>query len=112
MSAPPLQESAEAVAPEEEEEYCEPPPNVLVVNQDDRFSLWPTIRLAEMAVVGDQPVASEVDPVHGTEAPVLDDSPELPGLQLLIRAGHARLLVLPKAPAPAPTRVAARERGK
>jgi hypothetical protein len=37
----------------------------------------------------------EVDPLTGDEAPLLDDSPAMPGLQLNFQAAMARLLIMP-----------------
>ena len=37
----------------------------------------------------------EVDPVSGRAAPLLDDSPLLPGLQMNFQAAAARLLTMP-----------------
>ena len=37
----------------------------------------------------------EVGPVSGRAAPLLDDSPLLPGLQMNFQAAAARLLIMP-----------------
>eukprot|EP01044_Picomonas_judraskeda_P007824 COSAG03_NODE_862_length_5589_cov_1348.742805_4_plen_73_part_00 len=65
---------------------------VLLQNQNWDMTLWPTIGFPGTAASS----VLEVDPTHGTEAAVLDDSPYLPGLQLSFRAGGARLLILSK----------------
>ncbi len=63
---------------------------VLINNFHFAYSAWPT-------VVFDAATASvrEVDPKTGMEAPVLDDSPDMPGLQLSMDAGQGRLFLLP-----------------
>jgi len=37
----------------------------------------------------------EVSKKNGQEAPVIDDSPDMPGLQLSFDAGEGRLFLLP-----------------
>jgi len=69
---------------------------VLLQNQNWDMTLWPTIGFPHVAASAASAVV-EVDPEHGTEATVLDDSPYMPGLQLSFTAGGARLLILPKA---------------
>ena len=39
----------------------------------------------------------QVSPFTGKAAPVADDSPDMPGLQLSLDAGDARLFLLPAA---------------
>ena len=36
----------------------------------------------------------EVDPITGEEAPYLDDSPLMPGVQMRLGAGMARMLIM------------------
>ena len=40
----------------------------------------------------------EISREDGREHPVMDDSPELPGIQLSLGAGDARLFLLPPQP--------------
>ncbi len=63
---------------------------VLLVNYAFAYSGWPT-------VVFDAPPERvlEVNPRTGREAPVLDDSPDMPGLQISLDAGEGRLFLLP-----------------
>lgn len=67
---------------------------VVLVNHDTDYTQWPTVHF-------DVPDAEviEVDPVSGAEAPLADDSPALPGLQVSFDAGDARLFLLPAQPA-------------
>ena len=69
---------------------------VLVHNQDPYVTQWATVTFESSL---DQPTEAagvlEVDPVHGTEAELLDDSPLLPGLQMNFQAAAARLLIMP-----------------
>jgi hypothetical protein len=65
---------------------------VLLQNQNWDMTLWPTVGFPHATAA----TVVEVDPEHGTEAVVLDDSPYMPGLQLSFTAGGARLLILPK----------------
>jgi hypothetical protein len=37
----------------------------------------------------------EVSPVSGRAEPVIDDSPDMPGLQLSLDAGQGRIFLLP-----------------
>ncbi len=63
---------------------------VLILNHDYSFTAWPTLDFAaEPAEV------TEVSKKTGEIAPVIDDSPELKGLQLSFGAGDARLFLLP-----------------
>jgi hypothetical protein len=68
---------------------------VLLQNQNWDMTLWPTVGFPHAAAAA----VIEVDPEHGTEAAVLDDSPYMPGLQMSFTAGGARLLIMPKAAA-------------
>jgi hypothetical protein len=65
---------------------------VLVQNYHFAYSAWPTIEF-------DVPPGAvlEVSPVTGEAAPVADSSPDMPGLQLSLDAGDARLFLLPAA---------------
>jgi hypothetical protein len=66
---------------------------VLVQNYHFAYSAWPTVEFdaAPAAVL-------EVSPVTGEAAPVVDSSPDMPGLQISLDAGDARLFLLPAAP--------------
>lgn len=70
---------------------------VLVHNQDPDVTQWATVEFsAELNAPGREAVSVlEVDPVHGTEAPLLDDSPLTKGVQLGLQPGMARFLVAP-----------------
>ena len=90
-------------------ERLDPPPThsraLLIQNQDENRNVWSTVVWA--AFVNASSIL-ELDPVHGTLRPFLDDSPWEKGTQIAIDAGGARLLVIqtvgaaPPAPAPAP----------
>jgi hypothetical protein len=58
---------------------------VVLVNQDSNHPA-----LATLELVGEPPL-KELDPVHGTTVPALDDSPFLPGFQVSLLPGDARL---------------------
>jgi hypothetical protein len=62
----------------------------LMQNYHFAYSAWPTVEFdtAPAAVL-------EVSPVTGEAAPVVDSSPDMPGLQLSLDAGDARLFLLP-----------------
>lgn len=62
---------------------------VLLVNDSHTFTAWPTV---EFETEG---LTSEVSREDGQERPVVDDSPELKGLQLSFGPGDARLFLLP-----------------
>ena len=64
---------------------------MLVMNQRHDIDLWPTILLRKGFV---KKTLMEVDEVSGKVRHVRDDSPGIPGLQMVLRAGHARLLVV------------------
>lgn len=66
----------------------------LLTNYQFAYSAWPT-------VVFDADTAGvvEVSPTTGKETPVVDDSPDMPGLQLSLDAGEGRLFLLPAATA-------------
>jgi len=65
---------------------------VLLNNYDPNYTSWPTVELAvDIAQV------VEIDPATGGEAPVVDDSPDMEGLQLSLDAGKGRLFLLPPA---------------
>jgi hypothetical protein len=63
---------------------------VLLMNYRFAYSAWPT-------VVFDAPAdaAREVDPLTGRLIPVRDESPDMPGLQISLADGEARLFLLP-----------------
>lgn len=63
---------------------------VLIQNYHFAYSAWPTV---EFAVPASE--VSEVSPTTGKAAPVLDDSPAMPGLQISLDAGEGRLFLLP-----------------
>lgn len=62
---------------------------VLVLNHSHSFTAWPTIEFD-----ADPKEVTEVDKSTGEIHPVVDDSPELKGLQLSFGAGDARLFLL------------------
>lgn len=63
---------------------------VLLCNYRFALTAWPTVTF-------DAPLdqVKEIDPNSGEEVPVLDDSPNMEGLQLSLGAGDARLFLLP-----------------
>jgi hypothetical protein len=63
---------------------------VLLQNYAFAYSAWPTVEF-------DAPPAAvlEVSPRTGQAAPVVDDSPDMPGLQISLDAADARLFLLP-----------------
>ena len=63
---------------------------VLLQNYAFAYSAWPTVEF-------DAPPAEvlEVSPSTGQAASVVDDSPDMPGLQISLDAGDARLFLLP-----------------
>jgi hypothetical protein len=63
---------------------------VLLCNYDFAYAQWPTV---EFDV--DPEKVMEVDKWSGKEAPVVDDSPDMDGLQLSLDAGEGRLFLLP-----------------
>lgn len=63
---------------------------VALVNDSYSYTAWPT---AEFDVPANDVV--EIDKSTGKEHPVIDDSPELPGLQLSFGPGDGRLFLLP-----------------
>lgn len=63
---------------------------VLLQNYDYLYTSWPTVEFdADLSQV------REVSQETGKEEPVVDDSPDMPGLQLSLDAGGARLFLLP-----------------
>ena len=62
---------------------------VLLQNYHFAYSAWPTVEFNAAAAV------LEVSPRNGIAAPVVDASPDMPGLQLSLDAGEARLFLLP-----------------
>ncbi len=65
---------------------------VLLVNHSTAYTAWPTV------VFDSEGEAVEISREDGREHPVMDDSPELPGIQLSLGAGDARLFLLPSQP--------------
>ena len=63
---------------------------VLLNNYRFAYTAWPTVTFD---VPADQVI--EVDKRTGEMAPVIDDSPEMEGLQVSLGAGDGRLFVLP-----------------
>ena len=64
---------------------------VLLLNHNMAYTAWPTV------VFDSEEEVREVSREDGREHPLLDDSPELPGVQLSFGAGDARLFLLPPA---------------
>ena len=62
----------------------------MINNYHFAYSAWPTVTFA-----ADQEKVREIDPQTGKEVPVLDDSPDMPGLQLSLDAGQGRLFLVP-----------------
>ena len=62
---------------------------LLLTNQDPDAPVMATLTLAP----GSEAAAFELDAASGAVNPALDDAPDLPGWQLAIEAGDARLLV-------------------
>ena len=65
---------------------------VLLQNQD-----WVFPAVLNVTFTPQAPAAWELDPATGSIAPAWDDAPALPGFQLYVDAGDARLLVFPAA---------------
>jgi hypothetical protein len=63
---------------------------VAIVNHDYSYTAWPTVEFD-----ADPKEVLEVSKATGDAAPVVDDSPELKGLQISFGAGDARLFLLP-----------------
>jgi hypothetical protein len=63
---------------------------VLFMNYRFAYSAWPTITF-------DAPLdqVRQVDPWSGNEIPVLDSSPDMPGLQVSLQDGEGKLFLLP-----------------
>ena len=67
---------------------------VLVHNQDPYVTQWATVTFeAKLNQPTEAAGVLEVDPVHGTEAELLDDSPLHAGVQMGLRPGMARFLI-------------------
>ena len=64
---------------------------VLLVNYDFAYSAWPTVEFD-----ADPHSVVEIDPRTGKELPVVDASPDMPGLQIPLDAGEGRLFLLPR----------------
>jgi hypothetical protein len=62
---------------------------VLIVNYNYSFTAWPTVEF-----MADTSQVREVSKSTGALARVIDDSPELPGLQISFGAGDARLFII------------------
>lgn len=63
---------------------------VLLVNHDLAYTAWPTVTFD-----ADETAVREVDKATGAETPLVDDSPELRGIQLSFGPGDGRLFLLP-----------------
>ena len=63
---------------------------VLLNNYYHEFTAWPTVEFD-----ADAGQVMEVSQKDGTLAPVADDSPDMPGLQISLDSGEGRLFVLP-----------------
>jgi hypothetical protein len=63
---------------------------VLLNNYDYNYTSWPTV---EFDLPADK--VAEVDKSDGKEKPVVDDSPDMPGLQVSLDSGEGRLFLLP-----------------
>ena len=63
---------------------------VLLNNYHFAYSAWPTVTFDVEPVQ-----VLEVSPKTGRAEPVIDDSPDMPGLQLSLDAGEGRLFLLP-----------------
>jgi len=61
---------------------------VLLNNYRFSHTAWPTVQFAEGRTV------LEVDPRTGREIPLLDDSPDMAGLQISLDAGEGRLFLI------------------
>jgi hypothetical protein len=66
---------------------------VLLNNYRFAYTAWPTV-----VFHSDLPEVVEVDRSTGEEVSVLDDSPEMEGLQVSLDAGEGRLFLLPRRP--------------
>ena len=67
---------------------------IMVHNQDPARTQWATVTFApELNLPKNASGVLEVDPVHATLAPLMDDSPLHPGLQIGLKPGMARFLV-------------------
>jgi hypothetical protein len=64
---------------------------VVIVNDSYSYTGWLTVNFDI-----DSKQVSEVSKMTGQLAPVIDDSPDIKGLQLSFGAGDARLLILPR----------------
>jgi hypothetical protein len=64
---------------------------LMINNYHFAYSAWPTVTFDT-----DLEKVREADPQTGKEVPVLDDSPDMPGLQLSLDAGHGRLFLMPR----------------
>jgi hypothetical protein len=63
---------------------------VLINNYDFAYTSWPTVQFDV-----DPAQVTEVSQETGKEMPVIDDSPDMPGLQLSLDSGAGRLFLLP-----------------
>ena len=64
---------------------------MLLVNHNMAYTAWPTVAFDSENEV------REIDREDGLEHRLRDDSPELPGTQVSLGAGDARLFLLPPA---------------
>ena len=62
---------------------------VLLNNYSDAFTAWPTVEFVS-------PLANivEINPATGKQIAVVDDSPDMPGLQLSLGSGEGRLFLI------------------
>lgn len=63
---------------------------VLINNYEHAYTAWP-----DVAFDAAEGAAMEVSKRDGREAPVIDDSPAMPGLQVSLDAGEGRLFLVP-----------------
>lgn len=63
---------------------------VMLSNYEFAYCQWPTVEFA-----ADLADVVEIDQTTGREVPPLDDSPDMPGMQLSLDAGCGRLFLMP-----------------
>ena len=63
---------------------------LVLVNHDTGYTTWPTVEFT-----APEAEVREIDATTGKEVPLLDDSPDMPGLQLSFDAGDARFFLMP-----------------
>ena len=64
---------------------------VMLTNYHFAYSQWPTVEF-----VAEVDRITEIDKWSGKEIRVIDDSPDMEGLQISLDAGEGRLFLLPK----------------